>query len=540
MTDKITSQRVICQGGLNTNQNYLELSQLAPGYATMLVNYESSLTGGYRRINGFAAYAADYPEVTSMADPAEGAILGVFGYKTSTVFTVFACRKLQSGNEYGIYRYTGSGWELETTGTTQNSLGVLRVRAEVFSTQTETVIIFVDGINKALAYNGTTWYQLSSSNSGGSGSPGGNQVLDAPSLVGVFKNHIFLSGDPSYPSVVAFSSPENNGGYLTWTAALGGGQMNPSFEVQQIKPFRDEMYIFGKSGIKKAVPDSASGFILQDVTSNIGCIARDSVFELAGNLVFLSSDGLRIVAGTANIGDVELSSISQNIHNTFTDIQDKYDMDDLKAVVIREKTQFRLFIGNSEFDVSQSYGVIGSLRIRDSVMWEYGELKGIRASACWSGYNLTREIVLHGDYDGCVYQQEVGNSFNNEPITAIFRSPYLDQGDTEVRKTIRTVNTFIRATGSFDLALGLKFDWDNLYKINPVNYNETSTGNTITYDSGFKYDQGHKYGSVTQPIIKTNVEGTGWSTQLTYVSEGIFAPYTIQGYVIEFTPNGRN
>lgn len=540
MTDKIVSQRVICQGGLNTNQNYLELSTLAPGYATMLVNYESSLTGGYRRINGFAPYDADFPEVTSGDDPAEGPVLGVFGYKDNGTFTVFACRKIVGSSEYKIYEYTGAGWDAVTTGTTQSSTGVVRVRAETFNTQTESVIIFVDGVNHALAFNGTTWYELKSSNSGGSGSPGGDQVLDAPALVGIFKGHVFFAGDPSFPSVVAFSNPENNGGYLTWTAALGGGQMSTSFEVQQIKPFRDEMYLFGFNNIKKAVPDAASGFILQDVTTNMGCIARDSVFELAGNLVFLSSDGLRIVAGTARIGDVELASISQNIQSTFADIQANYNLEDLKSVVIRDKTQFRLFIGDAQFDVSESYGIIGALRIRDSVMWEFGELRGIRASCCWSGYNTTSEIILHGDFDGCVYQQEVGNSFNGENIKAIFRTPYLDQGDTEVRKTMRTVNTFIKATGSFDLTLGLKFDWDNLYKINPVNYNETSSGNTVTYDAGFKYDQGHKYGSVTQPIIRTNVEGTGFSTQATYVSEGIFAPYTIQGYVLEFSINGRN
>jgi len=538
MTDKIISQRVICRGGLNTNQNYLELSEQAPGFATMLVNYESSLTGGYRRINGFTSYDAEYAEVTSMADPAEGPVLGVFGYKNGNSFRVFAARKQVSGNTYKIYEYTGTGWTALTTGTTQSSIGVVRVRSEAFNTQAESVIIFVDGVNNALAFNGTTWYRLRSVNSGGAGSPGGNQILNAPALVSVFKNHVFLSGDPANPSVVAFSEPEN---YLSWTAAGGANQMVASFEVQQIKPFRDEIYIFGYNNIKKGIPDVAAGFVLQDVTSNMGCIARDSVFELAGNLVFLSSDGLRIVAGTARIGDVELASISQNIQSTFADIQANYNLEDLKSVVIRDKTQFRLFIGDSQFDTEESYGIIGSLRIRqDGVLWEFGELKGIRASCCWSGYDNTNEIVLHGDYDGCVYVQESGNSFNGNNIRSIFRAPYLDQGDTEIRKTMRTVNTFIKATGSFDMTIGLKFDWDNLYKINPVNYNEMSTGNIVTYDAGFKYDQGHKYGSVTQPIIQTNVEGSGFSTQITYVSDGIYAPYTIQGYVLEFSINGRN
>jgi hypothetical protein len=182
MPDKIQSFRVIARGGLNTNQNYLELSEQAPGYATMLVNFESSLTGGYRRINGFTPFDSSAAEVTSVGDPAEGPVLGVFGFDNTDTssFEVYACRKLQSGNTYGFYRNTGGAWTKVNTGTTQSSVGVSIVRAEVFNFGAGNVIIFVDGINPALAFNGTTWYQLLSTNSGGSGSPGGDQLLDAP------------------------------------------------------------------------------------------------------------------------------------------------------------------------------------------------------------------------------------------------------------------------------------------------------------------------------------------------------------------------
>ena len=47
-------------------------------------------------------------------------------------------------------------------------------------------------------------------------------------------------------------------------------------------------------------------FVIDQVTTNVGCIARDSVLEIGGDLMFLAPDGFRPVSGTSRIGDVEL------------------------------------------------------------------------------------------------------------------------------------------------------------------------------------------------------------------------------------------
>ena len=73
MPDRVQSYKVICGGGLNSNENHLDLSENNPGSATRLVNYEVSLFGGYRRVEGFQPFSSTYQEV----DPVngEGAIL---------------------------------------------------------------------------------------------------------------------------------------------------------------------------------------------------------------------------------------------------------------------------------------------------------------------------------------------------------------------------------------------------------------------------------------------------------------------------------
>jgi hypothetical protein len=58
---------------------------------------------------------------------------------------------------------------------------------------------------------------------------------------------------------------------------------------------------------------------VSSVTRDIGCINGETIQEFAGDLIFLGPDGLRTVAGTAKIGDVELGTISSNVQSIFDD-----------------------------------------------------------------------------------------------------------------------------------------------------------------------------------------------------------------------------
>ena len=46
---------VACEGGLVTASNQIDLLR-SPGVATALQNFEVSVEGGYRRINGFTKF----------------------------------------------------------------------------------------------------------------------------------------------------------------------------------------------------------------------------------------------------------------------------------------------------------------------------------------------------------------------------------------------------------------------------------------------------------------------------------------------------
>lgn len=546
MPDRIQSFKVICKGGLQASENHLELAEDQPGSATRLVNYEVSLYGGYRRVNGYQPFDDLAPVVAP--GNAEGKVLGLalFDDDVSGQTIVIAARKNIGAETYSFYRHVRFvGWELMilpqgvTRAMSSNVGSVTKIRNAVFNFGDGNKIMFVDGVNPPIVFDGTTWRVLTVGGAGTANSPGGDQLIAAPAVVEVFENHIFLGGAVLNPAVICHSAPADP---FNYTAAGGAGQIPVGFDLVQFKPFRDNLFCFGSNAIKKISPDVQSAFLIDNVTTNVGCISRDSVLELGGDLVFLAPDGLRPVAGTSRIGDVEIETISRAIQPILTFFSQDYDLDTLNGVVVRSKSQLRYFVGNDSVAAEDSYGLIGGLRpVDNSVQWEFGELLGIRASCCVSGFVGREEYVLHGDYDGRVYRQEQGNTFDGRDIIAIYQTPYYDFGDTEVRKVMRNVNTFIRAEGPLTMNMSVTYDWDDTNTARPSAYSQESRGAPVRYKGrGINYGGANIiYGGSEKPIIVTSVQGSGFSTQLTYVTLGSDAPYSIQGIVFEFSVSGR-
>lgn len=534
MTENIQSGKVICRGGLNTNQNYLDLSDNSPGSATALINFEPSLYGGYRRLSGFEPLETSLGNEEVDATNATGRILCIAILNND----VIVARAQSTGGVYKFYKWVpGAAWSPYTTGLTLNSAGVTKIRWAIFNFDGIDKIIFVDGVNNATIFDGTTWGNVDPLGTGADmANAGGDQAIAAPKYVNLFQNHIFLSGDTASSHIICHSAPSNE---LDWKAASGAGQIIAGFQVVQIKPFRDANFVFGETKIKK-IQVSGADFVIDDVTTDVGCMASDSVIEVSGDLVFLSQDGVRTIAATERIGDVELGTLTRNIQQDITELIKNTDDNNVNALIVRKKSQVRFFFSDPTIDQKDSLGILGGLKSAGdgSIAWEWSKLVGIRASCTTSGYISGIEHVLHGDHDGKVYRQESGNDFNGENIAAVYKTPYLDFGDTQIRKTMRVINVFVRAEGSATIDTLLTYDWDDPYIENPANYDLTSVGGSGSVYGVAVYDES-KYGGATAPVMITNVEGSGKSVQITFGSNDSRPPYTIQGIVFEFTVNGR-
>lgn len=507
MADQLQIFKVSCEGGLNTNRDVLSQGELSPGSATRLINYEPAVTGGYRRISG---YNEAYPGL-----PGLGKTLGVCVFNGIND-GILACRRQEYTSDYLYYwDIATSAWVAVTVTGSPTMTGVNKVRFTKFNWSAP-IVLLTDGVNPAATYDGTTYTQLTHAN-----------APTNPKYATEFKSHIFLAGDTSDPYNLHYSAPLDE---TDFSPANGAGVINVGFDIIQIKPFRDELYIFGTNNIKKLVGNSNADFSLLQVTNDLGCLASDSVIELGGDLLFIGPDGLRPVSGTDKIGDVNLETVSKNVQSLFNDVVLNNDLDDLDAVVIRNKSQFRIFFGASD-----SQGVIGALRQQQNgaIGFEFGQLLGITATCADSGYLGQYEYVIHGDLDGKVYRQEYGNNFDGNEIFSLFQSPFFHFGDPELRKNFLKLSTYLKAEGNTDIALGIVYDYEDTEVLNPANYDITTRGAAAYYNEAF-YDSGAIFDGNPSPVAKTSFSGSGTSIAVKYVTNDTNASHAIQGFVLLF------
>jgi len=393
--------------------------------------------------------------------------------------------------------------------------GVTQVRFEDFNWGAAKFAL-VDGINPAAIYDGSNYIQITDSN-----------APTDPTLVSAFKNHLFLSGDAAAPYHLHFSSPISE---TDFSPANGAGVINVGFKITQIKAFRDQLYIFGFNNIKRLVGDNQANFVLQNVTNNLGCIAPDSVVEFNGELIFLAPDGVRPISATDRIGDIELATLSKPIQAIFDDYTTNEDLSTLKTVVIKRKSQFRMF-----FQDQESLGLIGGVRRSGEAGrgFEFSQIVGIEVNQVSSGYIEKEEFIIHGDSSGFVSRQEVGTDFNGADIFSYFQTPFIYMEDPEVRKTIYNVNTYMRSEGVVSIAMGLEYDYGDTSLTLASDYAINTQGAAAFYDNA-KFDSEEIYDGNPSPVRSTNVSGSGKSVSIKYVTNGTDPSHTIQAFSVTY------
>ena len=506
MADQLSVHKVMCRGGLDTSRDVLAQGEQSPGSAIQMINYEAAVTGGYRRINGFDN---SYGTVTGT-----GSVLGVnvvHGINDG----ILACRTPSSGNNY-LHRWNNStsAWVAVTCGGSPTMSGVSKVRFANFNFGSAKTLL-TDGVNPAATYDGTTYTQITHA-----------AAPTDPKFAADYANHMFLAGDPAHPSKLFFSAPLAETDFAT---SNGAGVINVGFEIVAIKPFRDVLYIFGTNAIKALKGTAAANFVLSGVTHDLGCLATDSVMEIGGDLLFLSQDGMRPISGTSKIGDVELETISKKIQSVFSDVVLAIDLNGLSSVVIRNKSQFRIF-----FAASESQGIIGGIRQnQDGLGFEFGQLLGLEATCAAGGYIGQYEFIIHGSSNGKVYRQEKGNSFDGEEIFSVYQTPYMYMENPEQRKIFHKVNTYLRSEGDNEIILSVVYDYEDINVMNPTNYTMTTKG-AAAYFNEAAYDSTAIYSGNPSPIQATNISGSGTSVSFKYVTNSTDASHSIQGIVLTY------
>ena len=504
MPENIQTNVVVCEGGLNNQANPITID---PGEAIISINYESSLLGGYRRISGTTKF--DTNEVTGTGDRVLG--VAVFGAG------VLAVR--DSSTSADVFTSTGSGWTKINGAPTRTKSGKHFFTKYNFTGSDR--IIGVDGKSAPFRWDGSGYGLLNAS-----GSPANAKY------VAEYKRHIFYSGYSSNTGAITFSAPLDE---TDFAAANGAGEIVVGDTIVALRKFRDELIIFCENSIFKLIGDSLFNFELLPITFDIGCSAADSVQEVGGDLYFLAPDGIRTLAGTEKLGDVELASVSTKIQDVFPTILGVTSVN-ISSVIVHAKNQYRLFYPNDADTAADTLGVIGSIS-RATQEWEWGELKGIKPFCADSDFISGAEKVVHGAYDGFVYLQESGNDFAGTAISSVLQTAYNHFDDPTKRKTPYKVTVFYQAEGLISVDVFLIYDYDDATKLQPAKFTITTGGGTAKYGAGV-YGTA-VYGSAEVPRKKQTTIGSGFQTSLKFIDSNTNAPHIIQGFTLEYGLGGR-
>jgi hypothetical protein len=527
----------VASGGLDLVTSPYELLR-NPNVATDLVNFEVSIAGGYRRINGYTAFGTTRPEGANQ-------ILGIYPYALGVVVVVdTSIYYSEDGDTWlQINKDTTSGGKTEAQmpgtaalnrplqGRTQFSL--MRAPNGRTTTTYGSLTIATGGdLLGRFRIEGTGGSRLFYFETYTTGAPtGGTYIAN-------HENHLCVVDTINAPSTVYYSANNDDSDFT----GTGSGSVTLSDKIVGIKSFREILYIFCKDSIYKLTDiDTAAATAVDQVTLNLGCVSGYTIQEIGGDLIFLSTDGFRTIAGTQRLSDIELGTLSKKIHPLITAILGSNTEYLFSSTVLPYKNQYRLFYTDMSVANTVQKGIIGTLRTDDqtgALRFEWSEILGIEVAAIGVGRgDSNREVIYHGDLEGYIYQHEVGDTFNGTAIRYRYKTPDTDFGDASLRSTLYYMLLSIKPEGSTDIKLQVKYDFGSpsiiqpsLQEVGPISF--PSYYGLAVYGTSY-------YGSGVAPVKRINLRGSGTSASFNFSGEDTNPSFTITGFYVTQVPIDR-
>lgn len=527
---------ISCKGGLNTNLNEFEMLK-QPGLASKLQNFEVDPDGGYRRIQGYRLFGGD----SATRPNGTNRVFGLIPYALGLVACVgTSVYYTEDGITWTQINYdTGAGGSLEVnlsglteldrpsqdqaqfsivkgaTGYATNPYGTLAI-----ATGADNVAVFhISGTGASRTFH---YEELST--------PAAGKYVEH------HDKHLCVVDAINAPNTLYYSKTNSDRDFT----GTGSGAVTFADIITGIKSFRNTLYVFCENTIHRLdnINDPATIQITQ-VTNNVGCLSGYSIQEIGGDLVFLAPDGIRTIAGTERIGDVELSSVSRQIQSIISDIARYEEGYVISSGVIRAKSQYRLFYSTTTSNYVTARGVIGTLTPNG---FEWSETVGIQAQALTSEYDGSGiERSYHGDKDGYIYVHESGNYFNpagtQVAINATYTTPFFDFGDVGTKKTLKYVKTSLSPEGEVAPYLRIRYDFESTDTPQPEDYLLENIQFPAAF--GVAIFGTATFGATKDPMVRQPVEGSGNTVNFTIYTNTISAPYSINGLYIDYMPSGR-
>jgi hypothetical protein len=487
-----------------TGAGYTQIN--VPSYGTVLVN-GGSQTGSTLVVDGLTSTPQQYDTFT---------IAGV----EKTYIITSAVSVTGGGASLSIYPALASSPANDAA---------ITFTSTVFPTDTKTRFskYKLNNTDKIVAVNGVSYPIIYDKVSA-------QKITSTTDLLGVehvawFKNCLFFAKDESLIFTAPFTDNDTS-------AASGAGIINVGGKITALKVFREQLIIFCEQSIKRLVGNTAADYQLQPITENLGCVASDTVQEVGGDLMFLGPDGLRFLSATDRIGDFNLAVASKPIQKELVALLTTFSS--FTSVVIKSKSQYRLFGYDDDITSASSKGILGTQLDQEGINW--AELTGIKCYTADSDFYQQQELIVFARADGYVYKMEESNTFDNVAITSSFATPFVPLNDPRIRKTLYKLHLYIQPVGTTNIALNVKLDLDDKDVLQPDSIQMSNTNESVAFYGATEARYGVSvYGGKLKTVYEKQLVGSGFLVSLQFICDQLTPPVVFDAATIEFASHDR-
>ncbi len=566
-------QQTVALGmGLNVADSAVTVDD---GECIFCQNYEVSINGGYRRIDGYTAFDGRLDNALAQAVPGSGPVRGVWLYND----TVFAWRDNAGGTALVMHKATPSGWQVVAmtpfipfnagtaaiaegaainngAGATATVLRVALSSGDWGGSPQATGRLYVSAVVGTWA-NGNPIKDGATTKATATGGvstptllPGGtvecaNYNFYASSnsyrMYGVDGVNPAFEFDGSNLCQIVTAMPQDrpthlacHGGYLylsfpggslqrsgigspgKWSVALGAAELGVGDEINGLlSSVGDALLIFGSKQSAVLYGSSTASLQLKPLQNDGGGLSR-SAQSINGNAYVVNGNGLTNFSATQSFGDFVSSGISRKV-DRFINLPDV-----VASYVVREKSQYRLLMA----DGSQMTATF----IGNQARFSRQRFPHMLRSVC-SGRDVAgNELIYAGDDNGYVYRMDYGTSFAGQSIASAIRLPFNHLRSPMHKKRFRRLQLEMQADEPTEITVATDFDY------------AATSGDVLDVNSGGGGGMlgaavigAVRFGSALYPGAEINICGVGRNIGIVlYHDSAIARPFAVNAIHLQF------
>lgn len=270
-------------------------------------------------------------------------------------------------------------------------------------------ITYIEG-NSSTSYNDTGAITPNEAFTPPEGNSTGGQI---GSHIAVYKDSLFISGDPDNPSRLYYSGGGDK--INDFTLANGGGFIdvakNDGQEITGLIVFKDSLIVFKRSSIYKFSFSTSGLPQMELINPAIGCVAPRSIISVENDVIFASDRGIFSLGNTQGFAFdvIRTNELSSPVRSIYQSIDPSYIQNIAAIYATKNNTNLAIFSYTPAGSTTNSEALI-----LDAERGGWYKWTNINAN-CWLQYRDSsgEQHVLYGD-DSSGYVKEALVSGSDE------------------------------------------------------------------------------------------------------------------------------